>query len=42
MSADGPYNLGGEGGRLYFWITDEDLRAHDFSRVRAIVQPESA
>jgi hypothetical protein len=42
VSADGPYNLGGEGGRLYFWITDEDLRAHDFSRVRAIAQPEPA
>jgi hypothetical protein len=39
VSADGPYNLGGEGGRLYFWIAEEDLRAHDFSRVRAIAQP---
>jgi hypothetical protein len=40
VSLDGPYNLGGEGGRLYFWITEQDLRAHDFSRVRAIAQPE--
>jgi uncharacterized protein YwqG len=39
VSVDGPYNLGGEGGRLYFWIAEEDLRAHDFSRVRAIAQP---
>jgi hypothetical protein len=37
--AEGPWNLGGEAGRLYFWITDEDLRAGDFSRVRAIAQP---
>ncbi len=36
---DGPWNLGGEGGRLYFWLPDEDLRAADFSRVRAIAQP---
>ncbi len=39
VSAGGAWDLGGEGGRLYFWITDEDLRAHDFSRVRAIAQP---
>ena len=38
-AADGPWNLGGEPGRLYVWITDEDLRAGDFSRVRAIAQP---
>jgi len=38
-AADSPWNLGGEAGRLYFWITDEDLRAHDFSRVRAIARP---
>jgi uncharacterized protein YwqG len=37
--AEGPWNLGGEAGRLYVWITDEDLRAGDFSRVRAIAQP---
>jgi hypothetical protein len=37
-SAGGPWNLGGEPGRLYFWVTEEDLRAHDFSRVRAIAQ----
>jgi hypothetical protein len=37
--AEGPWNLGGEAGRLYLWITDEDLRAGDFSRVRAIAQP---
>jgi hypothetical protein len=36
VSVDGPYNLGGEGGRLYFWIPEDDLRAADFSRVRAI------
>ena len=36
---EGPWNLGGEAGRLYVWITDEDLRAGDFSRVRAIAQP---
>jgi hypothetical protein len=39
VAVDGPWNLGGEGGRLYFWITEDDLRAHDFSRVRAIAQP---
>ena len=37
--AEGPWNLGGEAGRLYVWITDEDLRAGDFSRVRAVAQP---
>jgi hypothetical protein len=37
--AEGPWNLGGEPGRLYVWITDDDLRAGDFSRVRAIAQP---
>jgi hypothetical protein len=37
--AEGPWNLGGEAGRLYVWITDEDLRAGDFSRVRAIARP---
>ena len=37
--AEGPWNLGGDAGRLYVWITDEDLRGGDFSRVRAIAQP---
>jgi hypothetical protein len=33
------WSLGGESGRLYLWIAEEDLRAGDFSRVRAIAQP---
>ena len=37
--ADGsPWNLGGEPGRLYFWIPQEDLEAGDFSGVWAIAQ----
>jgi hypothetical protein len=38
----GPWTLGGAGGRLYFWIAEEDLRAADFSRVWAIAQPQAA
>jgi Domain of unknown function (DUF1963) len=34
-----PWSLGGESGRLYMWIAEEDLRAADFSRVHAISQP---
>ncbi len=33
------WSLGGESGRLYMWIAEEDLRAGDFSRVHAIAQP---
>jgi Domain of unknown function (DUF1963) len=44
LTADpsGPWTLGGAGGRLYFWIAEEDLRAADFSRVWAISQPQAA
>jgi Domain of unknown function (DUF1963) len=39
--ASSPWTLGGSGGRLYFWIAEEDLRAGDFSRVWAIAQPQA-
>lgn len=39
VAVDGPWNLGGSAGRLYFWIDEDDLQAHDFSRVRTIARP---
>jgi hypothetical protein len=39
VDEEGPWNLGGLGGRVYFWIDEDDLRAQDFTRVRAIAQP---
>jgi hypothetical protein len=39
VAGGSPWNLGGEPGRLYFWIPAEDLEAGDFSRVWAIAQP---
>ena len=44
LSADasGPWTLGGSGGRLYFWVDEDDLRHADFSRVWAIAQPQAA
>lgn len=38
-TAGGAWSLGGESGRLYLWIAEEDLRAGDLTRVRAIAQP---
>jgi hypothetical protein len=44
LSADAssPWTLGGSGGRLYFWIDEDDLRAADFSRVWTVAQPQGA
>jgi hypothetical protein len=39
VDEEGPWNFGGSGGRVYFWIDEDDLRAQDFTRVRAIAQP---
>jgi hypothetical protein len=38
LDPSSPWTLGGSGGRLYFWIAEEALRAGDFSRVWAIAQ----
>jgi Domain of unknown function (DUF1963) len=42
IDASSPWTLGGSGGRLYFWIAEEDLHEADFSRVWAVAQPQAA
>jgi uncharacterized protein DUF1963 len=39
VDEEGPWTLGGRGGRLYFWIDGDALRAHDFTQVRTVAQP---